>query len=250
MSAPEGFTPMNWHLCLRLFVLYVAVATAYVHAEEVEFPEEELARESVLPKFVNPKDVLNRHILNNKKIEVGIGGGLEIDEPFYSDYIFNAHVGYHLSDLSAINGEFIFWTPGLSSYGQKIKGDASLQHWDAGKAPHPVWGVIGNYQFTAYYGKISITKQTVMNLDLFAFAGPLYIAMNGFNAFGGNVGIGQNFYVTPRMSIRFDLRMLIFTGPNAAAANLTDSNPNPSSGSFSSRLFFNNQMTLSVVYLL
>lgn len=240
---------MTWHLGLRLLVLHVALMAAYVHAEEVEFPEEELATESVLPKFQNPKDVLHRHVVNTGRIELGIGGGLEIDEPFYSDYILDIHGGYHLTDLSAVNGEFIYWAPGLSSYGQKIKNDPSLGHWDAGKAPHPVWGIIGNYEFTAYYGKVSITKQTVMNLNLFAFAGPMYINMNGYNAFGGDIGIGQNFYITPRTSIRFDLRMLIFSGPNAAATNLTDGN-NPSSSSFSSRLFFNNQMNLSVVFLL
>lgn len=241
---------MNWHLCLRLLVLCIAVSAGYAHAEEVEFPEEELAKESVLPKFENPKDVLNRHVVNTHKIEVGLGGGLEIDEPFYSDYIVDLHGGYHLTDLSAINGEFIFWAPGLSSYGLKIKNDPTLGNWDASRAPHPLWGVIGNYEFTAYYGKISITKQTVMNLNLFAFAGPLYINMAGYNSFGADVGIGQNFFISKNMSIRFDLRMLIFPGPNAAAANLTTTPVMSPSPSYNTRIFYNNQMSLALVFLL
>lgn len=241
---------MKWQRCLHLFVLPVAVLAAmHVRAEEVEFPEEELARESVLPKFEHPKDVLDRHVVNSQKFEFGIGGGLEIDEPFYSDYIFNGRVGYHFNDISAVSGEFLFWTSGLSTYGQKIKTDPDLQGFDASKAPHPVWGLIGNYEFTAYYGKISITKQTVMNLNLFAYAGPLYINMKGYNSFGGDIGLGQNFFITKWTSIRFDLRMLIFSGPNAASANLTNGS-NPPVGSYATRLFFNNQMSLSVVFIL
>lgn len=241
---------MKWQLCLQLVVLHMALlASVHVSAEEVEFPEEELARESVLPKFEHPKDVLQRHVVNSEKFEIGFGGGLEIDEPFYSDYLANIHAGYHFNDISAVTGEFLFWTPGLSSYGQKLKNDSSLGNFDASKAPHPLWGLVGNYEFTAYYGKISITKQTVMNLNLFAYAGPLYINMKGYNSFGGDIGLGQNFFISKSMSIRFDLRMLIFPGPNAAAANLTGAN-NPSVSSYPTRIFFNNQMGLSLVFIL
>src|SRR5436190_2081770 len=107
---------MKWCFRLHLLALPLAVLTTYAVAEEVEFPEEELARESVLPRFESPKDVLNRHVVTTGRFEFGAGGGLEIDEPFYNDLVFNAHAGYHFNDLSGANLEFVYWSPGLSSY--------------------------------------------------------------------------------------------------------------------------------------
>ncbi len=138
---------------------------------------------------------------------------------------------------------------GESSYANKIRTDSRFNGWDAQKAPHPQWGVIGNYEFTAYYGKISLTKHTVMNLNLFADAGLMYISMNGYNSFGGDLGLGQNFFITPSWAIRLDLRMMIFPGPNAAAIDLGNGK-NPASGDFPTRIFFDNQAALSLVYLL
>lgn len=235
---------------LHLLVVVAALPAAVV-AEEVEFPEEELARDTALPVFEHPHDVLQRHVVTTGRIEAGVGGGLEIDEPFYNDVIYNVHAGYHFSDLHGVSVDGIYWTPGLSSYGNQLKGDSTLTdgthtHWDASKAPHALWGVLGNYEFTAYYGKISITKQTVMNLNLFFYGGFLYINMAGYNSFGGDVGFGQNFFITPSVAVRLDLRMLIYQGPNAATQDLYDTN-NPSAGSFQTRIFYYNQAGLSLV---
>lgn len=237
-----------------ILCLILASTCFMAYADEVEFPEEELASESVLPVFSNRRDVLNRHIVTAQRFEVGGGAGLEIDEPFYNDIIFGAHVGYHFTDQHAFNVEGIFWLPGLSSYGQKLKDDSSLiNHWDAGKAPHPLWGFMGNYEFTAYYGKISITKNVVMNLNLFGFVGGLYINMKNANGFGGDFGIGQNFFISKNLAIRFTIGMLIFSGPNPASANLSSTagiNQNPQPSDFESKIFYNNQMNLQFVVLL
>jgi outer membrane beta-barrel protein len=238
---------MKWFLPF----LFISSLSA-VHAEEVEFPDEELSRESVLPVFQNRADVLHRHVVTEKRVEIGIGGGLVIDEPFYNDAIMSGHLGYHFTDQHGIHIEGLYWIPGLSSYGQKIMNDSRFNQWDARKAPHALWGAIGNYEFTAYYGKVSLTKQSVMNLNLFGYAGPLYINMAGYNAFGANVGLGQNFFVSPHFAIRFDLRMLIFNAPNAATQDLSNTAliRNPHASDFQTRIYFNNQAQLSLVYLL
>ncbi len=79
-TAPVGFSSMKWFV--RVSLLTLLAAAPYVHAEEVEFPEEELARESVLPVFESRRDVLNRWVNTAERFEVGLGAGLMIDEPF------------------------------------------------------------------------------------------------------------------------------------------------------------------------
>jgi outer membrane beta-barrel protein len=235
---------MKWLFHVLLLSL---IPICVAHAEEVEFPEEELARESVLPVFENPQDVLHRNVNTNERFELGVGGGLDIDEPFYDDVIYSLHGGYHFTNQHAFNVDALIWSTGLSSYGSQLRTNESIGYWDPSKAPHASWGLMGNYEFTAYYGKISIAKQAVMNLNLFVFGGPLYINMKNYNSYGLDLGLGQNFFITPSFSIRFDFRELMFEGPNAAAANLQlGSNPS----SYPTTTFFYNQVELLLVFLL
>jgi outer membrane beta-barrel protein len=239
-----------------LLILLACYGSHFVHADDIEFPEEELARETTLPVFEKRRVVLNRHVVTDKHIELGIGGGIEMNEPYYSDWMGQLVGTYNLNDTSAINLTGLFWTSGLSSYGEQLKQGTKnpvRESFDASKAPHPQWGVFGNYEFIAYYGKISVTKQTVMNLNMFGILGLGYINMDPLNTVGLNVGLGQNFFFTQNIGLRMDLRWLIFQGPNATTQHLrTDStnNDHPSAGSFGNRIYYNSQLGLSLLYIL
>lgn len=240
----------------NLLVLSLALlaSSQNVLADDIEFPEEELARESTLPVFDKQRAVLNRSVITEKRFEFGIGGGLEMNEPYYSDFMFGGHGTYNYSDTSAINIQGLFWMDGLSDYGTQLKAGNpnppnAFPSFDASKAPHPSWAVFANYQFIAYYGKISLSKQTVMNLNLFALAGLGYINMDSISTVGINLGVGQNFFITNNVGIRADLRWLIFQGPNAPTQRLGPAD-NPSSSSFEERIYYNGQIGLALVFLL
>lgn len=241
----------NTLLCLLAFLL-----SAPVLAQDIEFPEEELARETTLPVFDKRRAVLNRNVLTEERFEFGVGGGIEMNEPYYSDYMFGVQGTYNYSDVHALNVQGIFWMPGLSTYGEQLKAGTKITgstpgtvFFDAEKAPHPTWGIFGNYQFIAYYGKISLSKQSVMNLNLFGVAGLGYINMDSVGVVALNVGVGQNFFFTKNVGLRADLRWLIFQGPNPASQDLSP-NRNPSASSFDSRLFFNAQLGVAMVFIL
>jgi outer membrane beta-barrel protein len=238
---------------LLMFLAFTLSAAAF--AEEIEVPEEELARESVLPVFDQNRSVLNRNVLTKGRMEFGVGAGLEVNEPYYNDLMFNVEGTYNFSDVSALNVQGLFWNSGLSSYGDQLKNPPSTsgvpdyQSFDALKAPHPEWGVFANYQFTAYYGKISVTKKGVMNLSLFGLAGLGYINMGEVNSFGLNLGLGQNLFITKNLGLRFDLRWLIFQGPDATSKKLEPTD-NPSASSFGNRVYYNTQLDLGLIFVL
>ena len=240
----------------------VAAALLFVsetRAEDIEVPEEELARETTLPVFDKRRIVLNRSVLTDKRIEIGAGAGLEMNEPFYNDFMFHLQGTYNITETHAINVLGLMWMDGLSNYGEQLKpgkpastaNPAGVQPFDASKAPHPSWGLFANYQFIAYYGKISISKQAVMNLNTFGIAGLGYINMGDVNAVGLNLGLGQNFFFTKNFGLRFDFRFLIFQGPNPSTKNvqLGPSN-NPSASAFEDRIFYNGQIGLSGIFVL
>ncbi|HMN67371.1 MAG TPA: outer membrane beta-barrel domain-containing protein [Bdellovibrionales bacterium] len=240
---------------IKSLIIFLLLATgSSSFADDIEFPEEELARETVLPVFDKRRAVLNRNVLTQERFELGIGGGLEMNEPYYNDFMFAAQGTYNFNETSAVNVQGLMWMGGLSNYGEQLKsgrcGDPdSYCPFDAELAPHPEWGLFVNYQFIAYYGKISVSKQSVMNLNLFGLAGLGYINLGESNTIGLNLGVGQNFFITNNVGIRADLRWLIFNGPNPASRQLLPGS-NASADSFEDRIFYNSQLGLSIVVIL
>ncbi len=239
---------------LFLFVVLLLGSNASF-AEEIEVPEEELARETTLPVFDRRRAVLNRHILTTEKFEMGGGFGLEMNEPYYNDYMFNLQGTYNFTDTSSLNVLGLFWMDGLSSYGEQLKpgraasgGNPAVEAFDTSRVPHPVWGMFANYQFLAYYGKISISKLGVMNLNLYGLAGLGYINMDSVSTFGLNLGVGQNFFFTKNFGVRLDLRWLIFQGPDATSRRLRPQDATPSS--FEDRLYYNAQTSIAGIFIL
>ncbi len=244
---------------LLLGLLCFSLISVVVRANEIEVPEEELARETTLPIFDKRQIVLNRNVVTEQRFEIGGGFGLEMNEPYYNDYMFNLQGTYNLSDRSAINVLLLFWMDGLSNYGEQLKAGRPtatppVQSFDAMKAPHPKWGMFANYEFIAYYGKISISKLGVMNLNTFGIAGLGYINMDSLSSPALNLGVGQNFFFTKNFGLRFDLRYLIFQGPDATSKPLrsvgTTIDPTPDPNSFDERIHYNGQISLSAIFLL
>ncbi len=236
-----------------LFISFSLMFALPSFAEDIEVPEEELARESTLPVFNKRRAVLNRNVLTAERFEIGFGGGLEMNEPFYNDYMMTFQGTYNYSETSGINIQGLYWMSGLSTYGEQLasgrEGQGGFSKFDAEKAPHPKWGLLANYEYIAYYGKISISKQTVMNLNLFGLVGLGYINMDTLHTVAANFGLGQNFFFTKNVGLRVDLRWLVFQGPNAASKKLRPED-NPAPEDFEKRVFYNTQMGVSLVYIL
>ena len=232
-----------------LLILLAGLTCSVAYADDtLEFPEEELARETVLPVFQTRRVVLNRNVVTDKRLEFGAGVGLEMNEPYYADYMGQIQATYNLTDVHAINVQGLLWAEGLSSYGEQLKaGSSKFLPFDATPAPHPKHALMANYQFVAYYGKISITKRTVMNLNLFALAGLGYLSLDSQTTIGANVGLGQNFFFTRHFGLRADLRLFMYQGPNP---------PSPGDpkkavpATYEDRTFFNTQLGLTGIIVL
>ena len=236
---------MTKSILLLLGLLTGSVAYA---DDSLEFPEEELARETVLPVFQTRRVVLNRNVITDKRLEFGGGVGLEMNEPYYADVMGQIQATYNISDVHAINVQGLLWQGGLSDYGTQLKaGGPKFLPFDATNAPHPKYALMANYQFVAYYGKISLTKRTVMNLNLFALAGAGYLNLDSQNTIAANVGLGQNFFFTRHFGVRVDLRVFMYQGPNPPSPG----DPKiPSPAAYEDRIFYNTQLGLTGIIVL
>ncbi len=188
-------------------------------AVTIEFPEEELARESVLPVFDNAVAVKSRLVPTAGRIELGLAIGNAMNEPFFNTTRYGGHLAYHLTETHGILLSGQLYADGLGDNGKALAG-TDLNN-GAGEtyvrmefAPQPKYHFFAHYQITPYYGKISVWKDFVMNLSLYGIAGLGVVDVGGETTPALNLGIGQKFYFSKNWGIRADLGLMAYEGVN------------------------------------
>jgi len=246
-------------MAIRFYLIVTVMLSAhsFALAQTIEFPEEELATESVLPVFDKTMVVRERTVKTAKRIEVGGGAGLNLVEPLYEQMVFNLTASYHLDELHGFNINSLFLSTGLSAAGEDLKAGNGLvppNKFDASRAPTVESMFFLNYQFTAYYGKISLAKQTVMNLSLYGTAGVGMVNWSDASEIGLSAGVGQKLYFTPNVGLRLDLMLALYQGPdptnpNNAGKSLPPTDPIRDSSYFDSTIYIRPFLTGALIVL-
>jgi outer membrane beta-barrel protein len=237
-----------------LWMVLALTASVAAHAEVIQFPEEELATESVLPIFDNPVSVKNRNVITAKRFELGVQGGYNLTEAFFNQYSLAGTGTYHLNEDHGINVFATFFLPGVTQYTNDLNPPpGSLENLNLQYGPRPKWMLLTNYQYTGFYGKLSFSKDYVMNLSLFGIGGVGGI-MIGDKMFPVlNFGLGQKFYFNPNFALRMDLRVLIYQGPNLLSGpktTLLNARGETSASAFEERLFVGSLLSVGLVWLI
>lgn len=244
------------HFGKRVAFLLAPVVVALMQnspcaAETIEFPEDELASESVLPVFDQQVSVKNRNVSLGGRVEAGVLGGMSLLEAFYNQLNVGADVTYNLSDEAALNFVGYYFFPGISNNAASlnpIPGRSPRVNMNLQYAPAPQFLVLGNYQYSALYGKISLSKSQVMNLNLYGLAGGGFIMVGDALCPALSAGIGQKFFMGPNWSLRFDLRMLAYQGPDVLSRALDGVSSVQSASSFDQKLLFASYLSLGATF--
>ena len=123
------------------------------YSSSIEFPEEELATDTVLPKFDNQTMVKNRYVTTKGRFEIQGGMGFNLAEPLYNNKSFHLGLGYNFTETHGVQLVGMFIMDGLSENGEALKTAGTLlnDRLDAELAPHVENMVLLDYQFTAWY---------------------------------------------------------------------------------------------------
>lgn len=206
----------------------------------MRFPEEELASETVLPLFDPARAVLNRNVSLKYRFEAGLGISFGLDEPFRSPFYPTGFLAFYFSEAHGVSLTGTWFLPFYSSAGEKLKTGKDLclkdskgnqvrnsrdcvqyQLFDVHRVPYPQWMAFLNYQYTPYYGKISLTKNFVMNLSIYGFAGPgIIILHENSRLLAFNLGIGQRLYLNRYFGLRTDIGLYGYYGPDPAKIDI------------------------------
>ncbi|MBT4761215.1 MAG: outer membrane beta-barrel domain-containing protein [Bdellovibrionaceae bacterium] len=207
----------------KIILLLIIFNPLYSFSEVIEFATEELARESVLPKFKHSKSVMNKNVPLSGRFELNIAGGYALNEAYYNPVSFGGGATYYLNEIHGINFSFNKWADGLTKYSEQLRTGEGLSNgedFDPSLAPHAEQLTLFNYQYSAYYGKISLTKQGVMNLAIYGLLGGGTIKVGEKSSFVLNVGLGQKFYFSKHVALRMDLNLYSFNAPDPASIPL------------------------------
>lgn len=192
---------------MRFIVLFVLLFSIESHAVKIQFPEEELASESVLPKFDNPEPVKNRSVTTAGRFEVTGMFGWTLNDVFVDPITIGAIATYHINEIHAFQFYANKFTAKENSYPGQIQNETGVA------LPHPALpesAFLLSYQITPFYGKLSITSQGVMNMAFYGTAGVGTYNVDGDNNFAMSAGLGSKLYFTKRLNLRLDYRWFFF----------------------------------------
>ena len=232
-----------WRNLLVFFILY----SGLVQAEIIEFPEEELATETVLPVFDRPTMVRNRNVQTTGRFEVGAFGGLDLVEAIYSQALYGASATYHLNEVHGVHVSAQVWVPGYTDNAKALREERSL-FFEFTPAPESLF--LASYQYTAWYGKLSISKKLVMNTALYSLLGAGGLGLGGKILPVVTGGLGQKFYFTKSTALRIDLRLVGYQGPNPLSVHLPDVEETLPVEAFQQHFILSSQLTVGFVFLL
>jgi outer membrane beta-barrel protein len=232
-------------------ILFLILALAFVtsfmatiaRAEVIEFPEEELARESVTPIFDQPEAVKKRLVPMKSRFELGGFSGATLNDPWYNSYPIGINASYHFSEMHGVGLTGAYFVSGRTSYVSQLQSTVSAgNEINFERAPAPKYLGLLEYEFTPYYGKISITKQRVINLTI---AGLLGVGMMGVasntttdSSVDFSVGLSQRFFFTRNFGLRADIRAMFYQQEDVVLRTVQKTN------------FVNVLLTVGAVYFL
>ncbi len=245
---------------LTLVVAGLAFTSNALAEVKINFPDEELATESALPKFETISAVKNRKVNHEGKFEINLMGGMVASEPIYDPLSYGLSLSYHFNNTKGIHIMGVLFSEGLSGSGKSLRdgnvitgsGNTSGQTFDALRAPYKEFMLSAHYQYTAYYGKISLTRENIMNLTLSGLIGGGFYSMKGLTAPTVNLGVSQRLYFNSRVALRFDILFSLFNGPNITSAGPlpTNGQPGPDAGAFDKAMQFDTNVFMGISFLL
>ena len=231
------------------FLLNPLHALAQSSHQIVKFQDDELSQETVLPALGNVPAVKNRSINMSNKWELTPGFGWNFTEPIYNPLKLTVQFGYHWSEQEGINIQYTKWSAGRNSqYSSQLEGPGIALKLD--RIPNIDSSLFVNYERRFFYGKMSITKETIMHMHLYPLLGLGTTKYVHKNYFGANAGLGTKFFMTTWMAFRADFYFQFIQAPNpfSVGEQLAYTNVTLQNSDFSDKWTIGNNLDLGLSF--
>ncbi len=232
----------------KFLVILIIFAGIVSHADEqIEVPDDELAKESVLPVFDSNVSVKNRNVNMSGRFDIGLFGGLALTEPIASTTKYGLELNYHINENHSIGAFYALNSTGLSKDAQGLLNDFKL---DFNRAPKLKNYMMLDYNYSPFYGKLSVTDSFVMNTTIFSSLslGLVQYEHKSYPALA--LGLGERFYFGKQFALKIDFRLFAHQAPIPFQQGaIRQQDPVPTFDSFKERLTYTSNLQFGLNYL-
>jgi outer membrane beta-barrel protein len=203
-----------------------APAPAAAGSSEAEAGDvSEVDKDRVGPLRERIRPVSGHVFLKKGRLEVSPSATISLRDAFFRKYIFGASFTYHLQETLAVGVRAGYSMPTVSSSAQICTfggDDGSVRDCRRpdfdddldGKAPGQIKLLAGaDVQWAPIYGKISLLAESFAHFDMYGVAGAAlvqYKADTSKMTVGGNLGVGLRFFLNRSITLRTEVRDLIY----------------------------------------
>lgn len=214
----------------RAFPLFVALALAAAPAFAQRSSEDEAGdvsevdKDSSGPLKDRIRPVSGHLFLMDGRFEVSPTVTVSLRDAFWQKVGFGAGFMYHFTETLGLGGRVLYNLSLISGAAQicdPAGGCASpsfeeLTTFD-GQTANVAFGYMSlltsiDLQWAPIYGKLSLFAEKVLNFNMYILAGPSFLMYGPSNTFtvGGNIGVGFRFFINRWLTVRLELRDVLY----------------------------------------
>lgn len=243
---------------LWLALACLCATPAFAASEDEAGDVSEVDKDSSGPLKDRVRPVSGHLFLMDGRFEVSPGIGLSLRDAFWQKVGFGAAFTYHFTEavgvsargtynLSLISGAAQICDPVGGGCALPTEAELSTAN---GQPANVSFGRMSflasiDLQWAPLYGKLALFSEKILNFNMYVLAGPTFLLYGPPDAteftVGGNVGVGFRFFLNEWLTIRLEVRDVLYLekGPaDRAALPNNDSFRNQLMAEFGFSMFF------------
>jgi outer membrane beta-barrel protein len=213
-----------------VFILALSPNLSFAQSTEQEAGDiSEVDKDRLGPLRERIPPVTGYQFLKKGRWEISPSVGLSLKDGFFTKYIFGGSLTYHPYETLGIGLRFGYSVATVSGNAEICTTDASGSRGCRsptfaevdGRAPGQITLLGGvDVQWAPIYGKISLLAEKFIRFDMYGiagvaairYAGPVPSGSGSTSKFtpGGNLGLGFRFFINRWLTVRTELRDLIY----------------------------------------
>ncbi len=150
--------------------------------------------------------VQDRLYTKKNRLEISAFGGLMSSDPFLDVKGAGGTLGFHFSETLAAH--VVYWKAFASNSSALDTFEAEVKATTNTNKPSSYLG--GEIGASFLYGKLSLAGASIIHYDLHLLGGAGVTSTETGHYVTPSIGLGQNIYVTSRISLRLDYRLMYY----------------------------------------
>lgn len=211
-------------LWLLALALVSAPAAAQRSTEDEAGDVSEVDKDSAGPLKERIRPVSGHLFLMDGRFEVSPAVGVSVRDAFFTKVFFGAALTYHFTETLAVSGRGGYNLSLISGAAQICdpQGGCAAPSYDElttanGQPANVAYGLMSlltsvDLQWAPLYGKISLFSEKVLHFNMYGLVGPAFLMYGPTSTFtvGGNVGLGFRFFLNEWLTVRAELRDVLY----------------------------------------